>query len=54
MSAITKAEKQGLDELFISMSEKHNLIVKLHKARIEVLKFLKILIKYDKINLKRH
>ncbi len=45
MGTITKAERQALDELFISMHEKRNVIEKLRTSRMELIKIFKTVLK---------
>ena len=54
MGTITKAERQALDELFISMREKRNFIEKLRSSRREVLRIFKTMIKNNRIDVKRY
>jgi len=50
MGTITKAERQALDELFISMREKRNVIEKLRTSRVELLKIFKTVFKPKLLN----
>lgn len=53
MGTITKAERQGLDELFISMQEKRNFLMKLRHSRKEMIRLFQIMIKNQKTNFKQ-
>ena len=48
METITKAERQGLDELFISMKEKRNFLMKLRHSGKEMIRLFQIIIKHQK------
>ena len=49
-TAITKSEREALDELFLAMQERRNFLMKLQNSRKEMIRLLKTVFTKHKIS----
>ena len=49
-TAITKSEREALDELFLAMQKKDSFIIKMENSRKKIIFFLRVLFKREKFS----